>query len=127
MAIHPLDLAIVIAYLLVMLYLGYKGFKMSKTSEDYLVAGRRLGYGMYIPCMAAVVLGGASTVGGTKLGYQHGISGMWMVVMIGFGILALGFFLSTKLAKLRIVTISEMLELRFDQHARLVSAIIMAS
>ncbi len=127
MSIHPIDLAIVVAYLMLMLYLGYRGMTMSKTSEDYLVAGRRLGYGMYIPCMAAVALGGASTVGGTKLGYQFGISGIWMVVMLGLGLMALGFLLSTKLANLRIVTISEMLELRFDHRARLVSAVIMAT
>jgi SSS family solute:Na+ symporter len=125
--IHPIDLVIVICYLLLMLYLGYRGMTMSKTSDDYLVAGRRLGYGMYIPCMAAVVLGGASTVGGTKLGYEYGISGMWMVVMIGLGIITLGFLLSTKLANLRIVTLSEMLELRYDDRARLVSAVIMAA
>jgi len=126
-SIHPIDLAIVVAYLLLMLYLGYRGMTMSKTSDDFLVAGRRLGYGMYIPCMAAVALGGASTVGGTTLGYRFGLSGIWMVVMLGLGLMALGFLLSTKLANLRIVTISEMLELRFDKWARLVSAVIMAA
>jgi len=110
-----------------MLYLGYRGMRMSKSSEDFLLAGRRLGYGMYVPCMAAVVLGGASTVGGTKLGYEYGISGMWMVIMLGLGIMVLGFFLSSKLANLQIVTLSEMLELRFDHRARLVSAVIMTA
>ncbi len=100
---------------------------MSKTSDDYLVAGRRLGYGMYTACLAAVVLGGASTVGSAKLGYEFGISGMWMVFMIGLGITALGIFLTSKLANLRVISVSEMLELRYDKSARLISAVIMAA
>ncbi len=124
---HSIDFAIILFYLLLMLYLGYRGWKMSKTSADYLVAGRRLGYGMYTACLAAVVLGGASTVGSAKLGYEFGISGMWMVFMIGLGITALGVVLTTKLANLRIISISEMLELRYDKSARLISAVIMVA
>jgi SSS family solute:Na+ symporter len=120
------DLIIIILYFLLMLYMGYKGWKMSRTSADYLLAGRRLGMFMYTGCLAAVVLGGASTVGGAKLGYQYGISGFWMVFMIGLGIMALGVLLTTKLASLRIISISELLELRYDRYARLLSAIIMS-
>jgi hypothetical protein len=39
--------------------------------------------------MAAIVLGGASTIGGVGLGYEYGISGMWLVFAIGVGILLL--------------------------------------
>ena len=67
MSVHAVDLTVIVAYLVLMLYLGYRGWKLAKTSTDYLVAGRRLGYGMYIGCLSAVALGGASTIGGTKL------------------------------------------------------------
>lgn len=127
MGMHLIDYAILVTYLLLMLYLGCRGWRMSRTSSDYLLAGRQLGYAVYIGCLAAVVLGGASTVGGSKLGYQYGISGMWMVFMIGLGIIALGFFLSTKLANLRVISLSEMLELRYDKYARLISAVIMSA
>ena len=63
MGVHSIDLAIIALYLLLMLYMGYRGWRLSKTSADYLVAGRRLGYSMYIGCLSAVALGGASTVG----------------------------------------------------------------
>ena len=46
----------------------------------------------------AVVLGGASTVGGVGLGYKFGISGMWLVVAIGAGsALFSGVFFPTQL------------------------------
>lgn len=40
---------------------------------------------MYVPVMSAVVLGGASTIGSGGLGYESGISGAWLVVMLGLG------------------------------------------
>jgi SSS family solute:Na+ symporter len=126
MSASPVDAAVFVGYLALMLFLGYRGWKRSRTSSDYLVAGRRLGTGMYVACLAAVALGGASTVGSAKLGYEHGISGIWLVVMIGLGIVALGLLLGTKLSNLGVLSLSEMLELRYDARARLVSALIMA-
>jgi SSS family solute:Na+ symporter len=121
-----LDAVILLLYLALMLYLGVRGFRRSESSSDYLVAGRTLGYPMYVACLAAVVLGGASTVGGARLGYQHGISGMWMVFMLGAGIASMGVFLTTRLSNLGVLSISEMLELQYDGSTRLLSAIVMA-
>jgi SSS family solute:Na+ symporter len=59
-----------------------------------------------------VVLGGASTIGGIALGYANGISGMWLVFWIGMGVIALGILMSTRLSRLGVYTVSEMLENR---------------
>lgn len=126
MRASPVDAGLFVLYVLVMLLLGYRGYQRSKSSADYLIAGRRLGYGMYIACLSAVALGGAATVGSASLGYRHGVSGMWLVTWIGLGIVALGLLLGRKLANLGILSLSEMLELRFDGRARLVSAVITA-
>ncbi len=72
-----LEVLVLVTYALGMLILGWFGMSRSKTQEDFLVAGRNLGPGMYIGTMAATVLGGASTVGSVRLGYVHGISGFW--------------------------------------------------
>jgi Na+(H+)/acetate symporter ActP len=63
--------------------------------------------------MAAVVLRGASTIGGVGLGYEYGISGMWLVFAIGCGILLLSFGFATKINRLRVYTVIQMLELRY--------------
>ena len=78
---------IVAVYLAAMLAFGWWGKSRTKNSSDYLVAGRRLGPVLYTGTMAAVVLGGASTVGGVGLGYKWGISGMWLVAAIGAGVI----------------------------------------
>ena len=83
------NIAIVVVYLVAMLAFGWWGKSRTKNNSDFLVAGRRLGPFLYTGTMAAVVLGGASTVGGVGLGYKFGISGMWLVVAIGAGVLLL--------------------------------------
>jgi solute:Na+ symporter, SSS family len=122
-----LDLAVIILYFVLILGAGYWGLRRARTADDFLVAGRRLGPFMYTGALSAVVLGGASTIGGIGLGYDFGISGMWLVVWIGLGVLALGVLLSTRLSRLGLYTVSEMLELRYGQATRLVSAVIIAA
>lgn len=122
---QSLDFGVVIIYFLTLITIGFISSKKIKNHEDFVVAGRRLGYGSFIPAMAAVVLGGASTFGGTALGYQFGISGMWMVTMIGLGITGLGLFFANRLSELKIFSVSELLASRFGQSSRLYSAIVM--
>lgn len=120
-----IDTAVIAAYLLGMVGLGWWGMRRAKSKSDYLVAGRRLGPLMYAGTMAAVVLGGASTVGGIGLGYTYGISGAWLVVAIGVGILALHLFFAERISRLRVFTVSEMLDLRYGGDPRIVSALVM--
>ncbi|WP_308297799.1 sodium:solute symporter family transporter [Brevibacterium linens] len=77
--------------------------------------------------MSAVVLGGASTIGGVGLGYTAGLSGMWLVLSIGLGIIALSLFFAPKIQKLEIYTVSQMLELRYGRGSRFVSGAIMTA
>ena len=84
-----MDVAVVGLYLAAMIAFGFWGKRRATTQSDFLVAGRRLGPLLYSGTMAAIVLGGASTMGGVGLGYEYGLSGMWLVVAIGTGILAL--------------------------------------
>ena len=117
---------IVALYLLAMLAFGWWGKSRTHSNTDYLVAGRRLGPMLYTGTMAAVVLGGASTVGGVGLGYRYGISGMWLVVAIGVGVSALSLFFAPKIQRLKIFTVSQMLTLRYgSEPATNTSGIVM--
>ncbi len=127
MNINSFDVVIMIAYLLLLVVVGVIGSRRAKTSEDYVLAGRNLGFFMYFGCLGAVILGGASTIGSTKLGYEFGLSGMWLVVMLGLGIMLLGIFLAKRISKLSVMTISEYLSKRFGVEAGLVSALIAAT
>jgi SSS family solute:Na+ symporter len=120
-----LDYVVIAAYVLGMVGVGWWGMRRATTRSDYLVAGRRLGWAMYSGTMAAVVLGGASTIGGVALGYQFGISGAWLVFTIGLGILALSAFFARRIVRLRVYTVPEMLDLRYGGSTSIVSGVVM--
>ncbi|MFE5023724.1 sodium:solute symporter [Streptomyces sp. NPDC056656] len=119
------DYTVIVVYLAGMLAMGWWGMRRAKSKSEFLVAGRRLGPMMYSGTMAAIVLGGASTIGGVGLGYQYGLSGAWMVFTIGLGLLALSVFFSARIARLKVYTVSEMLDLRYGGRSGLISGIVM--
>lgn len=119
------DYAVIVLYLAGMLAMGWWGMRRATSKSDFLVAGRRLGPVMYSGTMAAIVLGGASTIGGVGLGYRYGLSGAWMVFTIGLGLLALSVFFSARIARLKVYTVSEMLDLRYGGSAGIISGVVM--
>ncbi len=119
------DIFVVLLYVTGMLLLGGYAMRRARTREDYLVAGRNLGPGFYMATMSATVLGGASTIGTVRLGYVYGISGLWLTTALGLGIIGLNLFLAKPLLKLKIYTVTQVLERRYNPTARHVSAVIM--
>ena len=120
-----MDLVVIAVYIGAMIGIGFYAKGRAKSESDFLVAGRRLGPLLYSGTMAAVVLGGASTIGGVGLGYQYGISGMWLVFSIGCGILLLSLVFAGRINRLGVYTVSQMLELRYGRGANLLSGIVM--
>lgn len=119
-----LDFTIIILYIGIMIIAGFIGMRKAKNNDDYLVSGRSLPVPIFVACIATVVIGGGATFGQATQGYNFGISAMWMVTMFGVGVLALGFLLSTKLSNLRILTLGEMLQMRYNDKARWISSVI---
>ncbi|MFJ6387483.1 sodium:solute symporter [Streptomyces sp. NPDC091972] len=119
------DYTVIVVYLAGMLAMGWWGMRRARSKSEFLVAGRRLGPVMYSGTMAAIVLGGASTIGGVGLGYRYGLSGAWMVFTIGLGLLALSVFFSARIARLKVYTVSEMLDLRYGGRAGVISGVVM--
>lgn len=121
-----LDVYIVIAYFIVMLGCGVVGSRLAKNNTDFMVAGRHLRFWMYFPCLSTVIIGGGATFGAAKLSYEFGLSGAWLTIMFGLGIMTMGLLLSSKMSRLRVFSISEMLEKRYSAGARYISAVISA-
>ncbi|RAV32328.1 sodium:solute symporter [Corynebacterium heidelbergense] len=120
-----LNTVIIVLYLGMMLTFGWWGKRRIANRADYLVAGRRLGPVMYAGTMAAVVLGGASAVGGIGLGYKFGISGLWLVFAIGVGVLVLSLCFAPVLQRLRIYTVTQMLQMRYGGSTTRVASLVM--
>jgi SSS family solute:Na+ symporter len=122
-----IDLCIVIAYMVGILAAGFWARRKATTQEQFLVAGRSVGPWLYSGTLAAIVLGGASTVGGVKLGYQYGISGMWFVFMLGLGILVLSVVFVERILGLNLYTVPELLERRYSPVARMTGGAVMVA
>ena len=69
------------------------------------MAGRRLSFPLFCGCRAALTLGGGSTIGSAQLGYEFGLGGIWPNLSIGLGLVADGLLVTSKLSKLRALSV----------------------
>jgi SSS family solute:Na+ symporter len=122
-----LDLIVMLAYMVGILGAGVWAKSKVTSQDEFLVAGRSVGPFLYAGTLAAIVLGGASTVGGVKLGFQYGISGMWFVFMFGLGILVLSTVLVPRILDLNLYTVPELLERRYSVSARVAGGVVMVA
>lgn len=119
-----MDFSVIALYFVAMIGIGFWSMRKAKSREDYLVAGRRLSFPMFFACMAAMAVGGAVTVGGTGKGFKDGIAGLWVGGSLGMGLLLLGMLVSSKLNRLRALSINEVIERNYGTAARVFGAVL---
>lgn len=78
-----------VIYCILMLFIGYIGYKKTRNIDDYFVASRSFGLGVAVPLFAASFISSASIVGYTGFAYGYGWS---FLVKYGYGC-ALGWIL----------------------------------
>jgi len=122
--LNSIDYGIMILYLLSMVAIGFFSMRFAKTKEDYLVAGRRLNLPMLFGCMAALAVGGSGTIGSTKLGYNFGVSGIWLDGSLGIALIIMGMLVSSKISKLKALSINEVMEMNYGTASRIFSAVL---
>lgn len=122
--LSTIDYVFISLYFVIIIGVGFFSVKFAKSKEDFLVAGRRLSFPMFFACMAALALGGGSTVGSAKLGYQFGFGGIWLNVSIGLGLILTGLLVSSKLSGLRALSINEIVETNYGSAARVFSSLL---
>lgn len=123
--ISAIDIIVCIAYFAIVIGVGIFAFRKAKSKEDFLVAGRSLPLPMFTAAMAAVVIGGGCTIGGTTLAYESGIGGIWVGGMHAISIFLLAWLLRTKMSNMRILSTNEGVGIFYGPYARAVSALIM--
>ena len=125
MVVNTGALIIVICYLVGMLVIGAVVGKLKiKSSEDYMVAGRRMGLFMVAFSLSANNIGGGSTTGlaGKAFG-AWGMSAIWYVLAASIAMIPLAFF-APKIRKTLAVTIPEVIGRRFGKSSSIFSAIL---
>ncbi|MCB1901985.1 sodium:solute symporter family transporter [Cognatazoarcus halotolerans] len=119
-----IDVVVILGYLALMIVCGLFAMKRLSSTADYLVADRNLPYWVYFPCLSTVILGGGSTFGSASQSFQHGMSGAWITLMFGLGVVTVGLGFAGRLSRLRVFTLSEMLERRYAHGTRFLRAVV---
>lgn len=108
--IHPLDLSVIVAYLVLVLYLGHRASRGADAGqESYFLAGRKLGklYQFFLNFGNSTDANGA--VSAVSVVYQQGVSGIWL----GFQLIFLNpyyWFMNMWFRRVRLVTTADLFE-----------------
>lgn len=125
MSFNPVVTAIVVVYLLIMLFIGWYSSKKITSNTDFMVAGRRLGPFLMAGTLAATEIGGGSSLGVVQQGMEsHGISSAWYIITMGFAFVILT-FLAPKFRAATVKTVPEYFRRRYGKSAGLITAVIM--
>ncbi|MFA5332652.1 MAG: sodium:solute symporter family protein [Methanoregula sp.] len=113
-----LTVILVTLYFLLMIGIGAWASKKIKSAEDYLVAGRSLGFWVFILLMIGAVCSGMSLLGVSGLGYRAGWPTMWEEIFvplsIGFCVIFFGVKLHNVAKNAGYVTVQDYLAHRYQ-------------
>jgi len=123
---NTMVLVIVVAYLLLMLFIGWISSKKIKTNEDFMVAGRRLGPILMAGTLTATEIGGGSSLGVAEKSFTNwGLSAFWYVATMGIAYIVLAVF-APRLRRTMVKTVPEYFRRRYSSSAGLITAIIIS-
>ncbi len=105
--IHILDITVVVAYLVLVLYLGSREARKAQSQEGFFLAGRKLGkvYQFFLNFGNATDANGA--VSTASLVYRQGVAGIWL----GFQLVFLNpyyWFMNLWFRRVRLVTMADL-------------------
>lgn len=112
LGLNVLDFAIVLAFILFVLYLGWRASRRTRTTEDFFVAGRRLGkvYQFFLNLGTSTNADQAVVV--SREVYRQGIGGMWIQYLVLF-LTPFYWFTTAFFRRVRLVTIGDFFTERF--------------
>ncbi len=118
-----MSLLLIIYILFILILVFYSGRKV-QSSEDFFLAGRKLGWMVAGGTLMATAVGGATVIGHPGAYYSMGID--WMLVTFGTVAAALffAFFIAERFRAFNLYTVPDLLALRYDDNARTAAAIL---
>ena len=127
--VTTLDIIIIFAYLLGMLWIGFYFTKRIKTSGDFFVAGRSLGPVVLMATVCASIVGGSALIGRGGYAYTGGMLAVAIALPYMVGMFIFSFFtghIADIGRKYEITSIPELMEYRFGKEAKLIAGFMIA-
>ena len=127
MNFHLLDWIILTGYLLVTIFIGIRAKRYVEDMEGYFVAGRRVKVALGSATLIATEIGIVTFMYLAELGYVTGFSGfvMGIIGVVGYMVIGSTGFIVSGLRRLRVITIPEFYELRYNKRVRLLGGILL--
>ena len=117
-----LDWLVILAYLAVMLYIGYHSMKTVKTDEDFVLAGRNVGNIYIILSLFASFTGLSGLFGTPQYVYEYGIVGWWWWATFPIGVFIMGMTMAKLLRRRMHVTLPDVVDVNHSSKAVRVAA-----
>ena len=119
-------LAGILAYLLVQFGIGIYVSRMIRTESDYIVAGRRLGYGLSTFTIFATWFGAETTIGSAGAVYESGLAGATSDPF-GYGacLLLMGLIFAAPLWRRKLTTLADLFRDRFSPGVERLAVLLM--
>jgi Na+/proline symporter len=113
-------------YILAQLGIGIFISRRIKTEDDYLLAGRKLGYGLTTFSVFATWFGAETCIGAAGAIYSDGLAG-GSADPFGYAlcILLMGLFFAVPIWKLRLTTLGDFFKKRFSHHVERTAVMLM--
>ena len=119
-----IDTIIVITFLAGIFWFGSSFYKWIRNPDDFYVAGRRLTPFILAATLTATNISLYSFVGVSGTAYKHGISIIWQTWTGNMALVLAGLFIIPIMRRLKIRTIPELLELRYNGVVRLLVSVL---
>lgn len=118
MKIQIVPIIMLVVYMIGLFSVGYLTNKLTiKSSQDYMLAGRRMGVFMVAASLSANNIGGGSTTGVAAKAFSGwGLSAAWYVLAAAIAMVPLAYF-APRIRKTMAVTIPEVVNRRFGNAA----------
>ena len=110
------------AIVLGLLTVSISRLRKTHTKADYLVAGRSLPAFVLVFTLLSSWIGSGSLLGGAENAYNHGFAALWQAAG-GWAGLVLIYFIAPRARKFAQFTIPDLLEVRYNQTARVLGVI----
>jgi SSS family solute:Na+ symporter len=119
-----LSLAVIFAYLFIVIIIGLISSRMVKSEKGFFLADRSIGWLTLTATITATTVGGSATIVAGGRIYAQGLPALWYDIGGGLGLIILGLFLANKVRKTGLITLPDITGSFFGNNVRIGSAIL---
>lgn len=128
--LSTLDTGIIFTYMALMVAIGLYASTKQESTQDFFVAGGKVGT-FSIACLwMASWVGGAAIVGGVAKAYDFGVSAGWYTTCMAIGCLLFGLFFAARVKRWgeekQLLTYPDLIESSYDSRTRIVATVTTA-